>query len=183
MANSIKSQLLRVKNEFNHIKVDTLCKKTFEHSFHHLGRVIGPFKIGHPYQLDQYIARIFVEQGYLQFEEKGLLNSNTIQKINFQESTNPGIGKIQDKIYVQALEQLKILSKLEENEPKSRREYRKLISDVNDLIRVRLAKITRLANQSRDMRTKKKLSAEELILFESISTQINDWRDILSKID
>jgi hypothetical protein len=180
MVNSIRSKLQREENIFVHQHVDTICTKEFPHTFNHLGRRVGPFIIGHPYRLEQFVARIFVEQGYLRFDEKGMVNSGAIQKINFQESTNPELKKIQEYVYVQGLEQLNILNKLDNGSNQSyRRDYRKLLSDLNDLIRVRLAKITRLANQTPDMKSKKLLTPEELVLYESISDAIQQWREHL----
>ena len=182
MVNSISNQLFRIKNEFIHNRIDTTCIKEYPHSFTHLGHRLGPFKVGHPYNLEHYVARIFVEEGYLKYDDGSHMNAAAIQKINFQESTNPELGGIQDHVYVQALEQLKILGILYEREQIPRRHYQQLYSDFNDLIRVRLAKIGRLAIHSQDLKMKKKLTSEEQILFDHISSDISKWRESLGTI-
>lgn len=180
MVTSIKSQLLRKEIEFIHNKVDTICTKDFPTSFPQLGKRVGPFKIGHPYTLDQYVARIFVERGYLKFDGDQV-DCNTIKKINFQESTNTELRKIpQDHIYVQAMEQLNILDKFADDSRKAKQEYKTLRADINDLLRVRLAKINRLAMQSEDLKSKKLLTSEEIILFDVLSQAVREWREHLS---
>ena len=110
--NSIPAKLRREQNDFIHKKADTVCIKEFNESFWALGKKVGPFKVSFPYQLDNYIARILVEYGILRYEDKSQLNNSAIQKINFQESTNRELRKIQDHVYVRALEQLQLLESL-----------------------------------------------------------------------
>ncbi|UYP46606.1 hypothetical protein NEF87_002891 [Candidatus Lokiarchaeum ossiferum] len=183
-SNSICAQLLREENEFSHEKVDTLCMKDFPHSINHLGKRIGPFKVGHPYPLDHYVAKILVKKGYLRFDDEKLLNRKSIQKINFQESTNPELGKIEDHsyVYTQAHEQLKIINEMYEQGKAPRQDFKQFYSDLNDLIRVRLAKINRLATQPQNVQSKKVLTSEEIILFDEISKNINEWREHLGKV-
>ena len=184
MVNTIKSQLKREEIEFSHQNVDTLCVKTLS-AFQHLGRRLGPFKVGHPYTLENYIARILIEEGYLKYNETGHLNRKGIQKINFQESTSTSLRELKqhDYIYVQAHEQLELLNKLYERGKIPRQEYTQFYSDVNDLIRVRISKINRLALQSKTPHTKKLLTSEEQILFSRLSKIIQQWKDYLGKID
>jgi GINS complex protein helical bundle domain len=179
---SISSQLHRYENDFLHQKIDTICIKELD-SFTLLGRRIGPFKVGHPYTLDQYIAHILVEAEFLKFSDDSHLSPKTIQKINFQESTNPELGKIPDPyIYTQAHSELEILDRLFSQNKVSRHEFTQLNSDVQDLIRVRLAKITRLAAQTGKTHLLKNLTNEEMLLFEDISIKIKEWREQLSQI-
>ncbi|MHA1920266.1 MAG: hypothetical protein ACTSWX_11020, partial [Promethearchaeota archaeon] len=86
MVNSIKNKLLREENDYLHQKIDTICLKELKY-FQHLGRKIGPFKVGHPYTLDNYIARILIEEGFLRYDDGNHITPKTIQKINFREST------------------------------------------------------------------------------------------------
>ncbi|MHA1602749.1 MAG: hypothetical protein ACTSUI_07015, partial [Promethearchaeota archaeon] len=155
MVKSILRELERKENEFSHQKVDITCIKKMK-SFSHLGRHYGPFKLGHSYNLDNYIARILVEEGFCKYDENGVLNRKAIQKINFIESTNKELGDLNNKdyIYVQAHEQLEILNTLSEKNKIPRQDFKQLYSDVNDLIRVRMAKISRLANQSSSIAAK-----------------------------
>ncbi len=182
--NSIKSKLLREENEFIHQIVDTICIKDFPNSMIHLGKKIGPLKLGHPYSLEQYIAQIFVKNGFLRYNDESHLNRKAIQKINFQESTNPELGNIQgyNYIYTQAHEQLLLSNQMYENGDIPRQDFKQLYSDVNDLIRVRLAKINRLASQTQNLQSKKKLSSEEQILFEQISENIKEWKENLGTV-
>ncbi len=184
MVNSTTSRLKRRENEFLHQKVDTLCSKELD-AFQHLGKRVGPFKVGHPYTLDNYIARILVEEGYLKYDEKGKLDRKGIQKINFQESTSTQLCDLKDKdyVYVQAHEQLEILNKLYQQNKIPRQEFIQFFSDVNDLIRVRSSKIVRLALQANQARNKKLLTSEEQILFEQMSEVMQEWKVYLSKID
>ncbi len=184
-SNSITAQLLREDNEFNHQKVDTVCMKNFPQSINHLGKRIGPFKVGHPYSLDHYLAKIFVKKEYLRFDDEKLLNRKSIQKINFQESTNPELGKIEDHsyVYTQAHEQLELINEMYEQGKAPRQDFKQFYSDVNDLIRVRLAKINRLATQPQNVQSRKVLTSEENILFEEISKKINEWREHLGKVN
>ncbi len=69
---------------------------------------LGPFKAGHNYNFPYFVARILVEQGLAKFEEKDIITSNGIKKINFQESTDKEVHKIDDHTYVQAIQQLRI---------------------------------------------------------------------------
>lgn len=180
---SIQSQLKRDQNIYIHQKVDVIVIKEFP-AFDILGRRIGPLKLGHPITLDYFIARILVEQDIVKFDDAKHLNRKGIQKINFQESTNPELGKIpEDYIYTQAHEQLEIINKLYEHGKVPRQEFKQLLSDVNDLIRVRLAKINRLAIQSNKGQAEKLLTSEEKILFKIISQKIDEWKSTLGKID
>jgi hypothetical protein len=162
---------------FAHQKVDTVCIKEFPTSVIQLGRRVGPFKLGNPYKLEYYIARIFVEQGFLKFDEKNLINSMAIQKINFMESTNQEPRQIDDMIYVQSIQQLSLLDYLLKADKVPRRDFSQLYSDVNDLIRVRLAKIVRLATQPQLLKTRNLLTEEERILFDQLSHLIQEWQD------
>ncbi|MHA1519746.1 MAG: hypothetical protein ACTSRK_06140 [Promethearchaeota archaeon] len=183
MPHSIQSQLKRDQNKYIHQKVDVLVVKEFP-TFDLLGKRIGPFKLGHSMTIDQYIARILVEEGIVKFDNGKHLNRKGIQKINFQESTNPELGKIREEyIYTQAHEQLEIINKLYEHGKVPRQEFKQLLSDVNDLIRVRLAKINRLAIQTRRSQYEKYLTREEKILFDEISSKIDEWKQALGKID
>ncbi len=176
---SIKEKLKREENKFIHLRAETLCQKKFPHSFQLLGRKIGPFKVGHTYTMENYIARIFVESGYLTYTDEYHVNSKTIQKINFEESTERQLKKIKDLIYIQSREQMKIAKTHYENEDLSYRLMKQLFSDVNDLISVRLAKIGRLARFSKNLDAKKKLTDEELILFQELRNSIQEWQDYL----
>lgn len=164
---------------FTHQKVDTACIKEFPTAIMVLGKRVGPFKVGNPYSMEYYLARIFVEEGILKFDEKNLVNSMTIQKINFAESTNQEPHQINDMIYVQAIEQLGILERQLKEDKITRRDFSQLFSDVNDLIRVRLAKIVRLATQTQQPRTKKIMTEEERILFECIQSIIYEWQNFV----
>ena len=180
--NSIRSELDRKKNELVHTKVDTTCSKAMP-AFSHLGRKLGPFKIGHPYTLDNYIARILVEEGILKYTDSGHLNRKAIQKINFQESTVPELRPIkQEFIYLQAHEQLEILNKMYEQSKIPRQEFTQFYSDVNDLLRVRISKINRLAIQQKTPQVSKILTMEEKILYDRLSKAIEEWRTHLGKI-
>ena len=182
--NSIRNKLLREENEYFHQKIDTICIKKLR-NFQHLGRKIGPFKVGHPYTLDNYIVRILIKEGYLRFDDGNQITPKTIQKINFRESTNRELGNIPKShkhVYIQAHQELILLNKLSENGKKPQKDFKQLYSDVNDLIRVRLAKIIRLAIQTQNIQSKKSLTSEELILFEGLSKQIKEWRDHLGSI-
>jgi len=153
--------------------------KDFPTALIHLGRRIGPFKIGNPYSLEYYIARILVEEGYLKFDENKIINSAAIQKINFMESTNPEPKPIEDMVYVQAAQRLSIFENLLKDDKIPRRDFSQLYSDVNDLIRVRLAKIIRLATQPQQLKTKKLMTEEERILFDQISNSIHEWQNFV----
>ncbi|MCF2138840.1 MAG: DNA replication complex GINS family protein [Candidatus Lokiarchaeota archaeon] len=180
---SIKNKLKRDQNKYIHQKVDVIVTKEFP-SFHILGKHIGPFKLGHPMTIDQYIARILVEEGIVKFDDTKHLNRKGIQKINFQESTNPELGKIAENfIYTQAREQLEIMNKLYEQGKIPRQEFKQLLSDVNDLIRVRLAKINRLAVQTGRSQSERNLTQEERILFDEIASKINEWKTALGKVN
>ena len=180
--NSITSELDRKKNELIHQKVDTTCSKAMP-AFRHLGRKIGPFKVGHPYTLENYIARILVEEQILKYTDVGHLNRKAIQKINFQESTIPELRPIkEDFIYLQAHEQLEILNKMYERGKIPRQEFTQFYSDVNDLIRVRISKINRLAIQQKTPQASKLLTTEEKILYDRLSKTIEEWRNQLGKI-
>lgn len=181
--NSITSKLLREQMDFIQTRVDTICVKEFSQGFLHLGRRLGPFKLGHNYNLPYYIARIMVEEGILKFDEKTIVNSTSIQKINFQESTDPELHQVDDHIYVQGVEQLKVLNIFQKHDKIPRREFNQLFSDLNDLIRVRLAKLSRLSIATQGMKTKSLLSSEEKILYEELSKGIKEWRDFLSKVE
>ena len=180
--NSIKSVLDRKKNELIHNKVDTTCSKAMP-AFNHLGRKLGPFKVGHPYTLENYIARVLVEEGFLKYTDSGHLNRKAIQKINFQESTIPELRPIKEEyIYLQGHEQLEILNKLYEQGKIPRQEFTQFYSDVNDLLRVRISKINRLAIQQKTPQVSKLLTTEERILYERLSQTIQEWRTYLGKI-
>lgn len=180
--NSITSELNRKKNELIHKKVDTTCSKSMP-AFRHLGRKLGPFKVGHPYTLENYIARILVEEQILKYTDVGHLNRKAIQKINFQESTIPELRPINDDfIYLQAHEQLEILNKMYERGKIPRQEFTQFYSDVNDLIRVRISKINRLAIQQKTPQVSKLLTSEEKILYDRLSKTIEEWRNQLGKI-
>ena len=113
------------------------------------------------------------------------MNRKGIQKINFQESTSTSLRELKqhDYIYVQAHEQLELLNKLYGQGKIPRQEYAQFYSDVNDLIRVRISKINRLALQSTTPHTKKLLTSEEQILFSRLSKIIQQWKDYLGKIE
>ena len=181
--NSIRSELNRKKNELIHQKVDTICSKTMP-AFRHLGRKLGPFKVGHPYTLENYISRILVEEGILKYTDSGgHLNRKEIQKINFQESTIPELRPIKEEyIYLQAHEQLEILNNLYERGKIPRQEFTQFYSDVNDLLRVRISKINRLAIQQKTPQVSKLLTTEEHILYTRLSQTIEEWRNQLGKI-
>lgn len=184
MVNSIESRLRRIENNFLHQKVDTICINALD-AFQHIGRRLGPFKVGHPYTLENYIARILVEEGYLKYDEKGKLDRKGIQKINFQESTSTKLCDLKDNdyIYVQAHEQLEVLNVLHNQRKIPRLDFTQFYSDVNDLIRVRTSKIIRLALQTNQLRSKKILTSEEKILFEEMGKIIKEWKEHLGKID
>ncbi len=177
---SIKEKLLREENKFMHRKADTLCQKEYPYSFQILGKKIGPFRVGHTYIMENYVAEIFVKDGYLQYTDKSHIDSKTIQKINFQESTQQELKPIKDLIYIQARKEMKIAKKHNESGNLSFRSMRGLISDVNDLISVRLGKIMRLARYSKNIDAKKRLTQEELILFEKLSKDVKEWQNYLS---
>lgn len=180
---SIKNKLKRDQNEYIHQKVDVIVIKEFP-TFTILGKRIGPFKLGHPMTIEQYIARILVEEGIVKFDDSSQLDRKGIQKINFKESTNPELGKIaEDFIYTQAREQLEITNSLYEQGKVPRQDFKQLLSDVNDLIRVRLAKINRLAVQNGRSQSERFLTQEEKILYEEISEKIQEWKATLGKID
>jgi hypothetical protein len=179
MVNSITSKLTRIEMQFTHNKVDTICIKDFPTPITQLGRRIGPFKIGNPYTMEYYIARILVEEGYLKFDENKIINSAAIQKINFMESTNPELKTIEDMVYVQAIQRLSIFENMLKDDKIPRRDFSQLFSDVNDLIRVRVAKIIRLATQPQHLKTRKILTEEERILFDYISDTIQEWQNFV----
>ncbi len=184
MVNSIRNKLLREENEYFHQKIDTICIKELK-NFQHLGRKIGPFKVGHPYSLDNYIARILIKEGYIRFDDGNQITAKTIQKINFRESTNRELGNIPKNhkhVYIQAHQELRLLNTQSEEGKKPKKDFKQLYSDINDLIRVRLAKIIRFAIQTQNIQSKKALTSEELILFEGLSKQIKEWRDYLGSI-
>jgi hypothetical protein len=180
MVNSISSKLKRIEMSFTHTKVDTICIKDFPQPVTVLARRIGPFKMGNPYTLEYYLARIFVEEGILKFDENKIMNSATIQKINFMESTNAEPRPIDDHVYVQAIQRLSIFENMIKQDKIPRREFSQLFSDVNDLIRVRLAKIIRLATQPQHLKIKKVLTEEERILFDYISNTILEWQNFVN---
>ena len=179
---TIARKIQRENNKYIHEKSDTFCVKDYNHSFLLMGRKIGPFKQGLSYKIENYIAHSFVEEGYLIFEDASKITSNTIRKINFQESTNPELRKIQDHIYVQTLNQIKVMQSLNQKGKGNRREISQIFSDITDLIRVRLSKINRLASQTSDLKSTKVLTPEENILFEEISNTIKQWRDVIGKM-
>jgi len=63
-----------------------------------------------------------------------------------------------------------------------RREYNLLCSDLNDLIRVRLGKVVRLAMQQQNLRTQTLLTPEEKILYDHLVLNIQEWSNFLSKV-
>jgi hypothetical protein len=179
MVNSIGHKLQRIELFFTHNKVDTVCIKEYSDVIMHLGHRLGPFKIGNSYSMEHYLARIFVEEGILKFDERNVINSTAIQKINFLESTNPEPRQIDNMVYVQAIEQLGILNTFFQQDKIPRRDYAQLLSDVNDLIRVRIAKIARLATQPQHLKTRKLLTEEEKILFDNISHAIQEFQEFV----
>ena len=177
---SITKKLKREENKFIHRKAETICQKEFPHTFQYLNKKIGPFKLGHTYTMENFIARIFVEADYLKFTDEYHINSQTIQKINFQESTSKQLNKIQDLIYIQAREHLKIAQKQYQHDQIQYRDMSRLKSDINDLSSVRIGKINRLARHSRNLEAKKRLTDEELVLYEKLGQAFKEWQDYLN---
>ena len=144
MVNSITNKLTRIEMSFTHNKVDTVCVKDFPTPLIQLGRRIGPFKIGNPYSLEYYIARIFVEEGYLKFDENKIINSAAIQKINFMESTNPEPKPIEEMVYVQAAQRLSIFENLLKDDKIPRRDFSQLYSAIIQIQKHRVSKANSL---------------------------------------
>ena len=64
----------------------------------------------------------------------------------------------------------------------NRREFNQLNSDLDDMIRVRLGKINRLAMLPQNLKLINMLTPEEKMLYEELTLNIQNWRDFFSKI-
>lgn len=173
--NNLKLQLEREHIKHMNNKSDLICVKEYNDTFTVLGMKVGPFKLGHPYSFNNFLAKEMVKRGYLKFDENHIIEPSTIQKINFKESTNKPLEKMQDLIYIRARDQLEIIEEKYEQEMITLRERNKLKSDYNDLINVRLEKINRLA-KSNNTRQKSMLTTEEQILYHELSNIITTWQ-------
>jgi hypothetical protein len=179
---SIRDQLQRAEMDFIHTRVDVVCIKDCTDTFPFFERRLGPFKSGHNYNLPFFVARILVEQGIGKLEEKDTVTSNTIRKINFQESSDKDMHKIDDHTYVQAIQQLRIYNAWYQQDKINRREYNQLNSDLDDMIRVRLGKINRLALANQNMKFINMMTPEEKALYEQLNKNVQAWRDFFGKI-
>jgi len=173
---------MRAEMDFLQNKVDVQCIKDCPDSFVVLDRHVGPFKAGNTYTFYFWIAQILVQEGIVKFEDRDVITSQNIKKINFQESTNPELHKIEENTYLQTLEHLKVMNAWYSKDKIDRREYNLLCSDLNDLIRVRLGKVVRLAMQQQNLKTQTLLTPEEKILYDHLVLNIQEWSNFLSKI-
>ena len=160
-SDTIRDKLQRTEMDFLHNRVDVICIKDYPDTFSFFDRRLGPFKAGHNYNFPYFVARILVEQGLAKFEEKDIITSNGIKKINFQESTDKEVHKIDDHTYVQAIQQLRIYNVWYQQDKINRREFNQLNSDLDDMIRVRLGKINRLAMSPQNLKLINMLTPEK----------------------
>jgi len=174
-------------NEFERLRyvylnqiVETKAKKDFDFSVDSLGKSIGPFKVGNYYKMEYYLAATFLKNDILELIEP--LDVQKIQKLAFNESRSNEINKIDKNTYVAIREHMDVLAGKLQRKLIPDREFKSFNSNVQDLITVRMRKISNYSQTQQNMKILQLFSDEERLLLNDLTSEIIKWRTYFGSI-
>ena len=150
-----------------------------------VGLKVGPFEEGKEYEVRFWIAHELEKAGIARFREEELLNAVKLYKMHWKERVQSvrQISSLSEDFYPRLRRYLASLKREAVNNPEKMKEYGKVSRLSRDIINCRLRKIVSLASTS--MQTDqilKNLTREERIVYERLSSIINDWRSKILKV-
>jgi len=149
------------------------------------GLKIGPFEEGKEYEVRFWIAHELEKAGIARFREEELLNAVKLYKMHWKERVQ-SVGQISSlwgDFYPRLRRYLASLKREAVNNPEKMKEYEKVSRLSRDIINCRLKKIVSLASApAQTDQILKNLTSEERIIYERLSSIINDWRSKILKL-
>ena len=170
----------RLRNVYLNQIVETKAKKDFDFSVDILGKSIGPFKVGNYYKMEYYLAATFLKNDILELIEP--LDVQKIQKLAFNESRSNEINKIDKNTYVAIREHMDVLAGKLQRKLIPDREFKSFNSNVQDLITVRMKKISNYSQTQQNMKLLQSFSEEERILLNNLTNELIQWRTYFGSI-
>jgi len=149
------------------------------------GLKIGPFEEGKEYEVRFWIAHELEKAGIARFREEELLNAVKLYKMHWKERVQSvgQISSLSEDFYPRLRRYLASLKREAVNNPEKMKEYEKVSRLSRDIINCRLKKIVSLASApAQTDQILKNLTSEERIIYERLSSIINDWRSKILKL-
>jgi len=149
------------------------------------GLKIGPFEEGKEYDVKFWIAHELEKAGIARFREEELLNAVKLYKMHWKERVQSvgQISSLSEDFYPRLRRYLVSLKREAVNNPEKMKEYEKVSRLSRDVINCRLKKIVSLASApAQTDQILKNLTREERIIYERLSSTINDWRSKILKL-
>lgn len=145
------------------------------------GNEIGPYEEGREERLPLWVARILESEGFVKTtgEEAQLLKSNDLYKLCWKEERNESLSKLPPHFYPRLRQLLSSLNDAIKNNPTHTllSEHRQSFMKAQDLVNCRLQKILHLAMERNPLKSSTDLlEPEELALYKSLRSELDEWR-------
>jgi hypothetical protein len=150
------------------------------------GKNLKSLKAGNEAELPYWIAEELFKHGFVSFLDDYTLTLMGLSKIHWRETLSdsrqiPKLNKNFYKILKRFLHELKYLS---DNDKAKLIDFEKALSLSKDVINCRLRKIVALAIASvRSGEIIQNLTVEEELLYQKLSSMINEWKDKLLRLE
>lgn len=145
------------------------------------GTPVGPFEEGRETRIQIWAARILEEEGFVKImdSEAQVLKPSDLFKLSWKEERNEGLSKLPQHFYPRLRLMLASLNKAVKENPTHTllSEHRQSLMKAQDLVNCRLQKILHLAIERNPTKASVDLlEPEELALYTSIRSGIDEWR-------
>ncbi|MHA1822052.1 MAG: hypothetical protein ACTSVC_16380 [Promethearchaeota archaeon] len=157
--------------------METKAKRDFNGTIKILDKRLGPFIFGNTYRMEFWIAKIFIKNDILELADDNKWDVQKIQKIAFTEGRSQEIKKTEDYLFTGIREYLEIMKYKKDMGLIPERIFKTLVSNMQDLITVRLRKIILLIQTKNNIALRENLSEEEKILIDDLSNNFGQWKE------
>ncbi len=150
-----------------------------------VGITVGPFEEAKEYEVMYWIARELERMGIAKFREEEKLDLIKLHKIHWKEraQTSRTIAQLPENFYPKLRRFLEELKRKAVKDPEKMRDYEKAVRIAKDIVNCRMRKIVLLASTAaKTNQFLEKLTEEERILYDQISSIISGWRTKILKI-
>lgn len=143
------------------------------------GEKLGPLKEGDELELPRWMAQELAESKLARILEREPLDIPTLAKIHWRECipSSREIPQMDYDFYYRLRRLLRDLREESEREPSGRATLERAESQFKDIVNCRMRKIMHLAAAPPQTdAVLQKMTAEERVLYDHLSTIVNDWK-------
>ena len=172
----ILDELERIQFIYEDMDIVVKCIKSLEEF--NLGDKKIKLAKGVKFKIPFWVAKFLEEEEYVEIEESTDFNISKVHGMSLEEGKNVDLQKINNFFYVAMKQSFEEIINKTKTVPYS--QQKKIEVELRNLMKMRLGKIIKIAEKSRNITTRtRNFSPEEKWLYQSVSDAVEKWKKMV----